>query len=113
MGSSELIAAAAAQRLDSGADATGTLAGSAEIDWVAPDRYEIRRCLGRGGMGVVYEAFDRERERWVALKTMLLADPSALARFKQEFRTLAEVFHPNLVQLYDFVADADRAFFTM
>ena len=84
------------------------------IDWKGTDRYEVLRCIGRGGMGVVYEVFDRERRRLLALKTLLHFSPGALYLFKQEFRTLADVQHANLVQLYDLVVgDAGDTFFTM
>jgi hypothetical protein len=65
-------------------------------------------------MGVVYEAYDRERDRRVAVKTLLRFSPSALYQFKQEFRTLANVVHRNLVQLYEFVAsEPEGVFLTM
>ncbi len=83
-------------------------------DWKGTARYEVLRCIGKGGMGVVYEAFDRERQQRVALKTLLNSSPAALYLFKQEFRTLADVHHRNLVQLYELVAtEADHVFFTM
>jgi serine/threonine protein kinase len=65
-------------------------------------------------MGVVYEVFDRQRGERVALKTLLHFDADGLYRFKQEFRTLADILHPNLVHLYELVAgDREEVFFTM
>jgi serine/threonine protein kinase/tetratricopeptide (TPR) repeat protein len=75
--------------------------------------YDLVRELGRGGMGVVYEAIDRRTHRRVALKTMQGIDAVALLRFKQEFRTLAGLSHPNLVTLYEMVGDDPLWFFTM
>ena len=76
-------------------------------------RFTLVRRLGAGGMGVVYEAYDQERGELVALKTMRRVDPIALVRFKQEFRSLSDITHPNLVNLYELFAVDDRWFFTM
>ncbi len=76
-------------------------------------RFTLVRRLGAGGMGVVYEAYDQQRGELVALKTMRRVDPSALVRFKQEFRALSDLTHTNLVNLYELFAVDDRWFFTM
>ena len=76
-------------------------------------RFTLVRRLGTGGMGVVFEAYDQKRGELVALKTMRRVDASALVRFKQEFRSLADITHPNLVNLYELFAVEDRWFFTM
>jgi serine/threonine protein kinase/tetratricopeptide (TPR) repeat protein len=77
------------------------------------ERFEIREKIGEGGMGAVYRVRDHTRNADVALKTLLHTDAKALYRFKREFRSLADVTHPNLVNLYELHTIEDEWFFTM
>lgn len=78
-------------------------------------RYALTRFLGQGAFGLVFEALDRERnDAKVALKVLYRAEhPGALLRFKNEFRSLADITHPNLVMLFDLANHQDTWFFTM
>ncbi len=74
-------------------------------------KYEIRRELGRGAMGVVYEGYDPMIKRVVALKT-IRADQlagenaeTAIARFRREAQAAGRLNHPNIVAIYDFGED--------
>jgi len=64
-------------------------------------------------MGVVYDAFDEQRGHRVALKTLKQASPEAVYRLKREFRVLADISHPNLVQLYDLVVGNKSTSYSM
>ena len=71
-------------------------------------KYEIRRQIGRGAMGVVYEAFDPVIERRVAVKTLRLElfESSQIAdvrtRFKREAQSAGQLAHPHIVTVYDY-----------
>jgi len=75
-------------------------------------RFRITRRLGQGGMGVVYEAHDERRRAAVALKVISQLNAAAVYLFKSEFRSLADVSHPNLCRLYELFSE-DVWFFTM
>ncbi len=79
----------------------------------AGGRFEVRGTLGAGGAGVVYRAFDRQLGREVALKLLKQASGRDLYRFKREFRTLADIVHPNLVTLHELHSTGGDWFFTM
>jgi tetratricopeptide (TPR) repeat protein len=75
--------------------------------------YVIERELGRGAMGVVFAARHVRHGSWVALKTLPDVDGQSLQLFKREFRTLADLNHPNLVSLHTLETDGGQWFFTM
>ncbi len=68
------------------------------------NRYRLGRVLGRGGMCIVYQAWDTRLQRNVAVKRLeppLNEDPRTRARFDREGRALAQLSHPNVVTLID------------
>ncbi len=78
--------------------------------------YELMDLLGRGGMGVVYRARQKNLDRMVAMKTVLLnrmSDPCDVARFEQEAIAVARLKHPNIVTAYDFGRHRGRLYFVM
>jgi eukaryotic-like serine/threonine-protein kinase len=77
------------------------------------ERFEIVRRIGSGGMGVVYEAFDRQRSVSVALKMIRKFTPETLLRFKNEFRLVQDLRHPNLIALEELHLEKGQCFFTM
>ena len=67
------------------------------------EHYDLIRCIGRGGMGVVFEAFDTDLQRAVALKMMspaLLVDSTNSERFLREARSAAAISHPAVIAIY-------------
>lgn len=84
-----------------------------------PDRiggYRIVRLIGRGGMGIVYEAEQESLERRVALKVLpqhsSLSD-TARIRFRREARAAASMHHTNIVPVFEIGEEADRFYYAM
>jgi serine/threonine-protein kinase len=83
-------------------------------------RYELRRVLGKGAMGVVYEGFDPVLHRRVAVKTILKSvaldaetQRDYSARFVREAQAVARLNHPHIVQVHDFGEHDDVAYLVM
>ncbi len=81
--------------------------------------YEIISEIGRGGMGIVYQALDRQNGRMVAIKQLVLEniDPQKRRefhdRFKREAATSARLDHANIVRVYDVAASAEEDYYVM
>jgi WD40 repeat protein/predicted Ser/Thr protein kinase len=89
--------------------------GAAEAGPVLPG-YEVVRELGRGGMGVVYLAWQTGLARLVALKMILASEysrPRDLARFRSEAEAVARLEHPNLVKIHEVGEHQGRPYFSM
>lgn len=82
-------------------------------------KYEVQGVLGRGGMGIVYKAFDPAIHRQVAIKTITksMMDPSelqyAIARFRHEAQAVGRLTHPRITAIFDYGEDEDIAYIVM
>lgn len=82
-------------------------------------KYDIQGILGKGGMGVVYKAFDPAIQRQVAIKTIIKStmDPGelqyALSRFRHEAQAVGRLTHPRIAAIFDYGEDADIAYIVM
>ena len=78
---------------------------------VVGGQYEVQGCIAHGGLGWIYLAIDRNvHNRWVVLKGLVNSgDADAMAAAAAEALALAEVEHPNIVRIYNFVEHADSA----
>jgi len=81
-------------------------------EFAGTERFEVRRRLGGGSIGVVYEAFDCVRLQRVALK-VLREDAQTLYLVKSQFPVLSRCVHPNLVPLGELIEEQGEWFFTM
>jgi Serine/threonine protein kinase len=78
--------------------------------------YEVVSELGRGGMGVVYKAFEPTLNRYVAIKALgdhLLNDEDLIERFTREAKSMAAINHPNVIQVYYIGKEDKQPFFAM
>jgi hypothetical protein len=82
-------------------------------EFTSTERFAIRRRIGEGGMGIVYEAEDQQLGGRVALKTLSRLDAKTLYQLKAEFRALSDVVHPNLAALHELFSVGKQCFFTM
>ncbi|HEX8152552.1 MAG TPA: serine/threonine-protein kinase [Thermoanaerobaculia bacterium] len=97
-------------------DAIARLRNAAEEPDFSGTRYRLVGKIGRGGMGVVYEADDLELERRVAVKVLAteLTTPDAAERMRREARIVARLEHPGIVPVHDVGELADgRVFYAM
>ncbi|MER7341812.1 serine/threonine-protein kinase [Streptomyces sp. NPDC000075] len=79
------------------------------------DRYELVECLGQGGMGQVWQAFDEQLKRAVAVKILLAGreDEKAVSRFRREATIGARLHHPGITVVHDVGHDAGQLFIVM
>ena len=83
---------------------------------IAHDRYRVERLLGKGGMGCVYLVYDRDMDRYCALKMLLpslTSNKKAHRRFINEARISSGLSHENVVNVYDLGRHADVLFISM
>ena len=76
------------------------------------EHYKIVSCLGEGGMGIVYKAFDLKLERYIAIKILsshAVNNPQFIERFKREAKNQAKLTHPNIVPVYG-ITEENRLF---
>jgi eukaryotic-like serine/threonine-protein kinase len=81
--------------------------------FVGTARFRPLELLGHGTLGLVYRAHDAETGQTVALKTLRRPAAESVYLLKQEFRSLAGLVHPNLIELYELTVEDVQCFFTM
>jgi eukaryotic-like serine/threonine-protein kinase len=76
-------------------------------------RYQVTQLIGVGGTGAVYQAYDHQGARMVALKQLLLNHMQAITAFEREARILADLHHPALPEVLDYFSAAEGQFLVM
>jgi serine/threonine protein kinase/Tfp pilus assembly protein PilF len=82
----------------------------------AQGRYDIREEIGRGSMGVVYKAYDKELDEVVVLKILpadFARNPEMVARFRNEAKAARKLAHPNIVRIHDIGEEDGRKHLSM
>lgn len=87
-----------------------------EVGSLFADRYEIKKLLGRGGMGMVYLVHDWKLQQDMALKTLLIKyakNQQAVRRFGREVSAAKQLDHPCVVKIFDADKHGDTLYYTM
>ena len=96
--------------------ACGRSLSALAVGSVLANRYELRAILGKGGMGLVYRAFDRLLEEEVAIKVLrtdLSANPDTVRRFRGEIKLARKVSHPNVCRIHDYGEQGPLGYISM
>lgn len=99
-----------------GANPTASSLQRLKSGHVLAQRYELREQVGAGGMGVVFSAFDRNRNEEIAVKVLLphlLSSSVARERFLAEAKVASSLSHPHIVNVFDVQKDGEYDFLTM
>ena len=88
----------------------------ARLQRIVEGKYELRKMVGKGGMGAVFLAHDSTLEREVAIKVLppdISQDPQVVKRFHQEAKTAAKLDHPNIIPIYRVESEGGLNYFVM
>ena len=91
-----------------------------KVNWrlgkILDGRYEIVSVVGIGGMAVVYQAYDLEKKRDVAVKVLrddVSMDAESRRQFRKEYQAVEKLSHPNIRAVYDVVVSGDTEYIVM
>lgn len=116
---SKFCLACGADQTNPGSDTvtSGEVAGlQARLQKVVQGKYELKKLVGKGGMGAVFLAQDLTLEREVAIKVLppdISQDPQVVKRFQQEARTAAKLDHTNIIPIFRVESEGGLNYFVM